>query len=85
MKDVMAREECAKKMFAKLNVKKIPEYFNWALEIFEDLHVKENPDKKALIWADINTLETKVYSYRTLSQTANQLINFFLKSGVKKR
>lgn len=84
MEDTLAMEECAEKLFIQLNAMDIPEYFNWASDIFEDLHLKENPDKKALIWTDIGTRETKTYSYRTLSQKANQLINFFHKSGVEK-
>ena len=84
MEETLDKENCAKKLFTQLNAMKIPEYFNWTSQIFEDLHVKENPDKKALIWTDIDTLETRTYSYRTLSQKANQLINFFLKSGVEK-
>ncbi|NOX34448.1 MAG: acyl--CoA ligase [Deltaproteobacteria bacterium] len=84
MEDALEKEDCAKKLFAKVNTMELPEYFNWATQIFEDLHVRENPDKKALIWTDIHTLKTKSYSYKTLSQRANQLINFFHKSGVKK-
>jgi acetyl-CoA synthetase/4-hydroxybutyrate---CoA ligase (AMP-forming) len=84
MEETQDKENCAKELFAQLNAMKIPEYFNWVSDIFEDLHVKENPDKRALIWTDIDTLETRTYSYRTLSQKANQLINFFLKSGVEK-
>ncbi|CCK81757.1 acyl-CoA synthetase [Desulfobacula toluolica] len=84
MEDALATQECAKKLFIQLNAMEIPEYFNWASDIFEDLHVKENPDKKALIWTDLDTRETKTYSYGTLFQKANQLINFFHKSGVEK-
>jgi len=78
------KEGCAKKLFAKLNAMKMPEYFNWASEIFEDLHVRHNADKKALIWTDIDTLETKTYSYGSLLKNANQLINFLYKSGLEK-
>lgn len=84
MEETPDKENCAKKLFARLNTMEIPEYFNWVSDIFEDLHVKKNPDKKALIWTDIDTLETRTYSYKTLSQRANQLINFFLKSGMEK-
>ncbi|MBU8849824.1 MAG: AMP-binding protein [Desulfobacterales bacterium] len=84
MEETLDREDRARKLFARLNGTKPPEHFNWAADIFEDLHVKENPEKKALIWTDVDTLETRTYSYRTLSQKANQLINFFLKSGVGK-
>ena len=84
MDETLDKENSAKKLFAKINTMELPEYFNWTSQIFEDLHVKENPDKIALIWTDIDTLKTKTYSYKTLSQKANQLINFFHKSGLEK-
>jgi acetyl-CoA synthetase/4-hydroxybutyrate---CoA ligase (AMP-forming) len=82
MEDIAAMEDSANKLFDQLNAMEIPEYFNWASDIFETLHVKETPDKNALIWTDIDTQKTKTYTYRTVSQKANQLINFFGKSGV---
>ncbi len=84
MEETLEKEERAKKIFTRLNTVQMPEYFNWVSEIFEDLHVNQNPDKKALIWTDIDTLETKTYSYGTLLKKANQLINYLHKSGVKK-
>ncbi|MBU1344485.1 MAG: AMP-binding protein [Proteobacteria bacterium] len=84
MEETLEKEACAKKLFAKVNAMELPEYFNWATEIFEDLHVCRNPDKKALIWADIDTLKTKTYTYKTLLKKANQLINLFCASGIKK-
>ena len=77
MEETLEKEGCAKKIFARLNATDMPEYFNWTSEIFEDLHASQNPDKKALIWTDIDTLETKTYSYGTLLKKANQLINFY--------
>ena len=84
MEETLEKEGCAKKLFAKLNTTEMPEYFNWASEIFEDLHASQNPDKKALVWTDIDTLEAKTYSYGTLLKKANQLINCFHKSGLEK-
>ncbi|MCP4670059.1 MAG: acyl--CoA ligase [Desulfobacula sp.] len=84
MEDTLEKEDCAKDLFDRLNSMELPRYFNWTADIFEELHVKENPDKKALIWTDLDTLETKTFSYKTLSQKANQLINLILKSGVVK-
>ncbi len=84
MDDTPVKEDCAKDLFGRLNAMELPEYFNWAAEIFEDLHVKGNPDKKALIWEDIDTFKTKTYSYIDLSQRANQLINYFRNSGIEK-
>jgi 4-hydroxybutyrate---CoA ligase (AMP-forming) len=83
MESDIAKEEGAKKLFAGINAMNLPEYFNWASDIFEDFHVKETPDKKALIWMDMETRETKEYTYLSVSQKSNQLINLFLKSGVQ--
>src|SRR5690606_23643671 len=59
-----------------------PEYFNWVHEIFEGIHVKERPDKAALIWADGS--ETVYYTYQNLMDKCNQLLNFLREKGVKK-
>ncbi len=84
MENTLEKENCAKRLLSKLNSMKMPEYFNWAHEIFETLHVHENPDKKALIWTDIATLETRTYTFKELSDKANQLINLFKKAGIQK-
>lgn len=84
MEETLEKESCAKKLFVRLNAAELPEYFNWTSEIFEDLHVNHDPDKKALIWTDLDTLEVKTYSYGTLLKKANQLINFFYKFGLEK-
>ena len=84
MEETSAKEDCALDLSDTLNSMELPQYFNWAADIFEDLHVKENPDQKALIWTDLDTLETKTFSYKILSHKANQLINLSLKSGVEK-
>ena len=82
MEDNSDKEEKARIFFEKLNAMTLPSKFNWAKEIFEDLHVKETPDKTALIWNDIQTLETKTYSYAQILQRANQLINFLANRGI---
>ena len=58
-----------------------PEYFNWVTEIFEDLHVKNTPNKTALLWTDGN--QTKEYTFKNLSNKANQLLNFLRNKGVE--
>lgn len=58
-----------------------PEYFNWVQEIFEDIHVKNHPDKTALLWTDGEI--TREYTYLTLSQRYNQLINFLRSKGIQ--
>lgn len=84
MKQALEKETSAKEFFERLNSTETPEYFNWADEIFEDLHVHANPDKKALIWTDLDTLEVKTFTYKEVLQKANQFINFLSASGVKK-
>jgi acetyl-CoA synthetase/4-hydroxybutyrate---CoA ligase (AMP-forming) len=84
MEQALEKEASAKDFFKRLNSTKTPEYFNWAEEIFEGLHVQTNPDKKALIWTDLDTLEIKTFTYKEVLQKANQFINFLSASGVKK-
>ena len=82
MEKASEKEECARNLFKRLNSMELPQYFNWTADIFEDLHVRENPDKKALIWTDLDTLETRTFSYKTLLDKSNQLINLLIKSGI---
>ncbi len=84
MEGTLEKEASAKEMFKRLNFLETPEYFNWVDEVFEGLHVSENPDKTALIWTDLDALLIKTYTYGQVLQKANQLINFLLKSGIKK-
>lgn len=84
MEQALEKETSAKEIFERLNSTETPEYFNWADEIFEGLHVLPNPDKKALIWTDLDTLEVKTFTYKEVLQKANQFINFLSASGVKK-
>ena len=58
-----------------------PEKMNWVVDVFEGLHVENNPGKTALLWTDgENTVE---YSYLALSQWTNQLLNFLRNKGVQ--
>jgi len=75
MEDNEQKEAVAKTFFEKLNNMELPEYFNWAGEIFEGLHVKERGDKKALIWADIHTKERTSYSYKEFAENGNKCLN----------
>jgi 4-hydroxybutyrate---CoA ligase (AMP-forming) len=84
MEDNEQKKAVAKAFFEKLNFMKLPEYFNWAEEIFEGLHVKERGDKKALIWADIITKENKSYTYKEFAARGNQCLNRLRKAGVEK-
>ena len=78
------RENDARQLFDRLNTMEMPSHFNWAKEVFEDLHAKTNPSKTALIWSDLDTLETRSFSYGTLLEKANQMINLFARNGFEK-
>ncbi len=84
MEDNEEKKNVAKHFFDKLNSMELPEYFNWAEEIFEGLHVKERGDKEALIWADIATKESKTYTYSEFAACGNQCLNRLRKAGVGK-
>lgn len=82
MEDNSEKEDTARSFFHSLNGTTLPDRFNWAKEVFEDLHVRQNPDKTALIWRDIHTGDTRTFSYQALLEKANQLINFLAKKEV---
>lgn len=84
MADNEDKNAAAKAFFKKLNAMELPEYFNWADEIFEGLHVKERGDNTALIWADIATQEKKSYSYKEFAARSNQCLNALRNAGVQK-
>ena len=84
MADNSEKEAAAKAFFEKLNAMELPEYFNWAGEIFEGLHVKERGDKTALIWSDIATQEKKSYSYKEFANRGNQCLNALRAAGIGK-
>lgn len=66
----------------ELEIKK-PEKFNWVQEIFEGIHLNNHPEKTALLWTDGK--ETKAYTFLTLHNRYNQLINFLRSKGIKQR
>ncbi len=84
MEDNEQKESAAKDFFKKLNFMEIPEYFNWAHEIFEGLHVKERGKNKALIWTDIATKEAKTYTYNEFADLGNQCLNALRSAEVTK-
>ncbi|MCG8567028.1 MAG: AMP-binding protein [Desulfobacterales bacterium] len=85
MDNSQAKEEKARAFFEKLNAIEIPSHFNWVSEVFEGLHVRETPEKTALIWTDIHTGEVREFTYRQLLERANQLINFLARHNVGHR
>ncbi len=84
LEDAQQMEGSATKLFARINEMQMPERFNWVTDIFETLHVKEQPEKTALIWSDIDSGEKRTYSYHQMAQRSNQLVNFFGASGITK-
>ena len=84
MDDNEQKEAAAKTFFGKLNSMELPEYFNWADEIFEGLHVKERGDKPALIWADIASKESKTFTYSEFAANSNRCLNSLRGAGVDK-
>ncbi|MBW2684062.1 MAG: AMP-binding protein [Deltaproteobacteria bacterium] len=84
MDDNDLKRDTAKTFFEKLNAMDLPEYFNWAEEIFEGLHVKERGDHQAFVWADIATKESSRYTYSEFAACGNQCLNALRKSGVEK-
>jgi len=84
MEDNDQKAAAAKAFFDKLNTMAMPEYFNWAEEIFEGFHVKERGDKTALIWTDIHTKERKTYTYNEFAGRGNQCLNGMRQAGVEK-
>jgi len=83
MDDMGKRREAAKTFFEKLNSMEFPQYFNWAEDILEGLHVKERGDQTALLWADMDTGKERKLSYRELTEEGNRLLNFLRKNGVE--
>lgn len=84
MDDNDSKKDAAKAFFDKLNFMEIPEYFNWAAEVFEGLHVKQRGEKNALVWADVLTEESKEFSYLEFSHLGNQCLNKLRQAGVSK-
>jgi len=77
------RNMIAEQKFDNLKSLTIPaqKKFNWVTEIFENIHVKENPSGEALIWTDGK--QTKRFSFEQLMFQYNSLLNFLRKKGVK--
>jgi len=63
-----------------LNITK-PKKFNWVTEVFENIHVKDNPHGEALIWT--NAEQTKKFSFKEMSAFCNSYLNFLRKHGLR--
>ena len=84
MDDNGEKEAVAKAFFEKLNSMELPEYFNWAEEIFDGVHVKERGDKTALIWADLAGEDKKSYTYKEFAANGNRCLNKLRSAGADK-
>ena len=92
-KDIMAlnmmgdndeKESVARAFFQNLNTMELPEYFNWASDIFDDLHVRERGDKKALLWMDIASQRRKSFTYAEFAANGNKCLNRLRRAGINK-
>lgn len=81
--DNETKEEAMKGFFDKLNKMQLPEYFNWAEEVFEGIHVAERGDQKALVWLNSDTGEKRSYTYEEFAKEGNKVVNFLRGQGVK--
>ena len=84
IKDMGQRESAAKAFFDKLNKTTLPDKFNWAVEIFENMHVKERGDQPALIWTDLDSDAERQFTYKELAANGNKFLNFIRSKGVEK-
>ncbi len=82
MPDDADKQARAKTFFDTLNSMAMPDSFNWVAQVFEGIHVARTPDKTALVYEDLRTLESSRFSYLEMSRKANQLINFLADRGV---
>ncbi len=71
------------RFFSKLRDLRVEE-FNWADEVFEGIHVKENGARTALHWVSIDDGEERRYSYSDFASEGNRLVNVLRDSGVGK-
>ena len=84
MDDNGEKEAAAKSFFGKLNSMEFPEYFNWAAEIFDGVHIKERGDKVALVWEDLTSDEKKSFTYKEFGANGNRCLNKLRSAGADK-
>lgn len=77
------REMIAHNKFDELNALPIvkPKKFNWVKEVFEAIHVTDQPAKQALTWT--NGKKVVTYAFMELYRYYNSALNFFRKNGVQ--
>lgn len=59
-----------------------PAQFNWVAEVFESINVNDHPHADALVWTDGQ--QVKSYSFETMLQQCNRLVNFLRRHGLEK-
>lgn len=59
-----------------------PTHFNWVKDIFEPLHVQQNPDQKALHW--VYNEQEEIYTFQEIANKSNQFLNFLRKHEINK-
>jgi len=58
-----------------------PAYFNWVSEIFEGIHVKNQPQNTALLWTDGESI--RPHTFQQMQDGTNQLLNLIRSYGVE--
>ncbi|MCF8030558.1 MAG: AMP-binding protein [Desulfohalobiaceae bacterium] len=84
MADDGEKARAVEDFFQRMNSFAFPEGFNWAQEVFEGLHVAEQGDKTALIWADMDSGEERRFTYSQMAACGNRLLNHLRRFGVEK-
>ena len=82
-----ARNLIAQEKYEALNDLSVdkPEHFNWVVDVFEGMNLRDQGDAEALIWvSNINgQKKEKRYTFRQISGKSNQFLNFVRKHGIK--
>ncbi|OJJ21870.1 branched-chain amino acid aminotransferase [marine bacterium AO1-C] len=81
-----ARNLIAQEKFDQLNTLSVdkPEYFNWVVDVFEGMNLKDYGESEALIWVSNvgEQKQEKRYTFRQISEESNQFLNFVRAHGV---
>ena len=68
------------------NLKKLtldyPENFNFGYDVVDAI-AKETPDKKALVWCNIDD-EERIFTFADIEKYSNKMANVFKNAGIKK-
>jgi 4-hydroxybutyrate---CoA ligase (AMP-forming) len=83
--DLDQRQRDVDAFFQKLNRFEMPDRFNWASAVFDDLHVAERGDQAALIWTDLETGSDRRFTYAELAANGNKILNFLRKNNVRQK